>query len=225
MYKAAQKKGDKKKYKTVILDVDGVILESTNIKTEVFREMFSHEKDNVDKIVQFHVENTGLSRFDKFRHIYAKILKQPLSQGKYESLCNKFSELVFNKVIETPFVNGAREFIIQYSTLLPLFVVSATPHEEVRLIMERRGLERFFKDIYGAPKKKTEWISYILKSNGWRSKEVLFVGDTKEDYESASKTGVDFILRNKNGNSLIPRDQTLIAILPDLVRLPEFVVV
>ena len=225
MYKAAKKNDSKKKYKTVILDVDGVILESTNIKTEVFREMFSHEKDNVDKIVQFHIENTGISRFDKFRYIYTTILKQPLSDEKFESLCNKFSEMVFDKVINAPFVKGAEGFIQQYSTRLPLFVVSATPHEEVRLIMERKGLKRYFKDIYGSPKKKSEWIKYILKSNEWHSKDALFVGDTKEDYESAIRTGVGFILRNKNDNSFVHTEPTLIAILPDLVRLPEFVVI
>ena len=53
----------------IILDFDGVILESVSVKTEAFRTLFSFVPKHVDEIVQFHIDNGGMSRFDKFRYI------------------------------------------------------------------------------------------------------------------------------------------------------------
>ncbi|MDD1661933.1 MAG: HAD family hydrolase, partial [Methanomicrobiales archaeon] len=63
---------------SLLLDFDGVILESVEVKTRAFRELFSFRPDHVGEIVAYHMRNTGVSRFDKFRHIYREILKEPL---------------------------------------------------------------------------------------------------------------------------------------------------
>ena len=43
--------------KAIILDFDGVILESVSVKTEAFRKLFSNKPDYVDEIVEFHIKN------------------------------------------------------------------------------------------------------------------------------------------------------------------------
>lgn len=53
----------------IILDFDGVVVESVDIKTEAFRELFQ-EYENVDDIVQYHLQNNAISRFIKFKYIY-----------------------------------------------------------------------------------------------------------------------------------------------------------
>ena len=49
----------------IILDFDGVILESVSVKTEAFRTLFSFAPEYVEEIVQFHKDNGGMSRFDQ----------------------------------------------------------------------------------------------------------------------------------------------------------------
>jgi beta-phosphoglucomutase-like phosphatase (HAD superfamily) len=69
----------------IILDFDGVILESVSIKTEAFRSLFSFAPEHVDRIVQFHKDNGGMSRFDKFWHIYNTILHDDLSEQQFDN--------------------------------------------------------------------------------------------------------------------------------------------
>ena len=53
--------------KVVILDFDGVILDSVNIKTEAFKEIFNRESKVIqNKIVNYHLKNGGISREKKF---------------------------------------------------------------------------------------------------------------------------------------------------------------
>jgi len=80
----------------LILDFDGIILESVRIKSDAFRELFSFSPDHVDEIVKFHQTNGGMSRYEKFRYYYENILNEELTDKCFSYLSNRFSELVFN---------------------------------------------------------------------------------------------------------------------------------
>lgn len=181
----------------IILDFDGVILESVDVKTRAFRELFSFTPQHLDEIVNFHVQNGGMSRFDKFRHFYKNILKEPLSDEQYDYLCNRFSELVFDGVLKSTFVSGAENFLKHFSTKTSLFVASATPASELTEIVRQRGLLDYFKDIYGAPRTKQECIEEILINIDCPKESAIFVGDASNDYKAAKKAGVRFIGRVK----------------------------
>ena len=73
--------------RAILFDFDGVILESVDVKTKAFAELFKDFPEHVDQIVQYHIDNMGVSRFDKFRYIYRYILKRKLSDEKFTELC------------------------------------------------------------------------------------------------------------------------------------------
>lgn len=185
----------------IILDFDGVILESVDVKTQAFRELFSFAPKHVDEIVNFHVQNGGMSRFDKIRHFYKHILKEPLSDEQYDFLCNRFSELVFDGVLKSPFVVGAEEFLRYFSVKTPLFVVSATPASELKEIVEQKDLLNYFKDIYGSPRTKLECIREILVNTNCTNENTIFIGDALNDYKASREAGVRFIGRVKPGDT------------------------
>lgn len=184
--------------KVIILDFDGVIAESADIKTEAFRRLFSNYPEHVDEIVDYHKMNAGVSRYDKFSYIFEKILKQPLDKDKKAELGRRFSELVVEEIKACPLVPGALEFLKKYSKKLRLFIASSTPEEELRSIVKSRGLQRYFIGMYGAPSKKSEITSRIIKKGRVHREEVLFVGDAAADLEEAKKAGVQFIGRVAN---------------------------
>lgn len=185
---------------SIILDFDGVILESVSVKTEAFRQIFSFAPEHVDKIIQYHKENGGMSRYDKFRYIYKNILKGDLTQSKFDELSEKFAAIVFQEVIKAPFVPGAQEFLEKYHRTIPLYVVSATPEEELRQIIQKRWMAHYFREVYGAPRKKQECIKEILNITRISPDSVIFVGDAKNDLEAARIAGVPFIGRVKTGD-------------------------
>jgi beta-phosphoglucomutase len=180
---------------TIIFDFDGVILESVAVKTEAFRELFSSEPAHVDEIVEFHRQNGGMSRYDKFRHIYAKILRRELTDEHFRELSDRFAGLVFAKVLVTPFVPGAREFLEAHYRRFALYVVSATPEDELIEIVRKRELDRFFRGVYGAPVKKADHIRTILAATKSRKEETLFIGDAINDFLAADAAGIRFIGR------------------------------
>lgn len=187
--------------RTLILDLDGVILESVAVKTEAFRKLFSYVPDHVDEIVQFHLDNGGMSRFDKFRYIYNNILKADLPQNKFEELSEKFALIVLDEVIKTPFVFGAHEFLEEFHAIIPLYVVSATPEKELIQIIQTREMSHYFRKTFGAPRKKTECINEIITLTGSPLESVIFVGDAKNDLDAACEAGIRFIGRVKVGDA------------------------
>ena len=57
------------KYKSIIFDCDGVILNSNKIKTESFRKiMIQFDQSAVKEFINYHKNNGGLSRYRKFLH-------------------------------------------------------------------------------------------------------------------------------------------------------------
>lgn len=184
----------------IFFDFDGVIVESVDIKINAFAKLFESEgEDAVKKVVDYHLRNMGVSRYDKFRYIYREILKRPLNDKRFEMLCNEFAAIVVDDVIEAPYVKGAKEFLENDASKYKCFVVSATPQRELEEIIRRRNISRFFKAIYGAPLAKTDIIKDILIKERVEPIKAMYIGDALSDYIAAKDNSVKFIVRiNKN---------------------------
>jgi HAD superfamily hydrolase (TIGR01549 family) len=209
---------------TIILDFDGVILESVSVKTEAFRNLFSFAPEHIDEIIQYHKDNGGMSRYDKFRHIYKCILRRDLNQQKFKELSEKFADLVFQEVIKTPFVPGANDFLERYYATIDLYVVSATPEEELIRIIQARKTSHYFINVYGAPRKKADCIREIIKLKGSCRNNVIFVGDAKNDFEAAQEVGVRFIGRIKHGDeNRFLGLKGIEVLIPDLQQLERYI--
>jgi HAD superfamily hydrolase (TIGR01549 family) len=208
---------------TLILDFDGIILESVGVKTEAFRKLFLSVPGHVDEIVAYHRENAGMSRFDKFRYIYAHILHRELPDEEFQRLSRTYADLVVDRVIASPFVPGAEEFLERFSPRIPLYVMSATPQDELRSILVRRGLDGYFRDAYGAPMRKTEGILRILAREGLSAPDVLYVGDALNDYHAAREAGIPFAGRILPGDpDRFSGREGIVAVVQDLDELSRF---
>ncbi|ABN57520.1 MULTISPECIES: HAD family hydrolase [Methanoculleus] len=186
---------------TLILDFDGVVVESLPLKTAAFKKIFSFAPPkHLDEIIAFHLENGGMSRYDKFRHIYANILHEELTPEQEERLAGEYVGLIFESMLTVPYVRGAEELLRDCSRRLPLYIVSATPEGEMQEIVRRRDLTKYFVRIYGSPKTKAECIREILAETGASPEEALFVGDAPNDWQAAYETGVRFVARIPPGD-------------------------
>lgn len=185
--------------KAVIFDFDGVILESTKVKIDAFRAMFTKYPDLVDDIVAYHIEHGGISRFVKFRHIYRHMLKQELTADKERELGEEFTRLALDGVMKVPYVAGAQEFLQKRRDDYLFFVASGTPEEELRTVIRERGMEDYFDGVYGSPQIKPEIIMMVLENYRLNKDEVVFVGDANSDRLAAGETGVEFVFRRHEG--------------------------
>ena len=186
--------------KAIIFDFDGVILESADIKTETFRELFKEYPQKTKAIVRYHLFNAGISRYVKFRHISEHILKKELSKSEEIELGKRFSQIALEKVLAAPFVAGAREFLDRGKSRYQFFIASGTPEEELHNIVRARGLQGYFKEIHGSPKEKSDIIEGIIRRSQFKKKEVVYIGDAESDRIAAKQSGVVFVERKADLN-------------------------
>jgi phosphoglycolate phosphatase-like HAD superfamily hydrolase len=80
-----------------------------------------------------------------------------------------------------------------------LYISTGTPQSKIIQILKEKNLLSYFKKIYGSPSSKISHINEIKKSN----KNILFIGDSLEDYNAAKKTNINFILKLNSENFLL----------------------
>ena len=203
--------------KAIIFDFDGVLIESAAIKTDAFREVFSRWPDQVDKIIAYHIKNMGISRFVKFKYFYENVLNKPYSEAVGAEMGIQFSEIVKNKVKQAPFVTGTKEFIEMNFEKYFLYIASGTPEKELLDIISSRGLDKYFRGIFGTPASKHEIIMRILESYHLQRQEAIFVGDAESDQIAAMSAGLRFVLRQSPENAYIESPIRI----PDLTHLTK----
>ena len=208
------------RFDTIVFDFDGVLVESVEIKTRAFVEIYRPYGEAVTAAVTaYHLAHGGVSRNEKFRYFHNALLGRALSEEEELRLVAKFSALVEDAVVAAPWVAGAREFLDANSKRLPLHVASATPAVELRRIVIRRGMRGYFSDVEGAPRTKGAILRSIIIAGGYLPARVLMVGDALSDLEGALEVGVTFLGRvAKDAQNPFP---TGVAIIEDLGQLAE----
>ena len=97
-------------------------------------------------------------------------------------------------VLASPFVSGAQETLeVLRENDIFAYIVSGTPDREIKLIVDRRGLSQYFKQVHGSPRKKQEICQEIIRRGNYNAQNCLFIGDAMTDYEAAQKNGVCFL--------------------------------
>lgn len=179
----------------VIFDFDGVILESAGIKGDAFERLFEDHPAHLEGIRAHHLANLGVSRFEKFDWIYENLLERPLPGDERIELGRRYSSLVLEQTLTCPFVPGALEALRRLASNLPLFVASATPHEELVHVIEQRQLSGFFTAAYGSPPAKDRLLAKIVMEGPFQADRVLMIGDGVSDLRAAESNGCPFLAR------------------------------
>ena len=181
--------------RAVAFDFDGVILESGSIKQQAFLDLYAAHPGLETQILAHHRQHLGVSRFDKIAWIQRELLGQPLTPEQLAEQGRRYSELVLEQLLSCPLVAGAEELLGDLQGRLLSFVVSATPQEELELIVDRRGLGGYFRELRGTPGAKADILGELMRRHELAPEELVMVGDGMSDYEAAMKTGVGFVLR------------------------------
>lgn len=185
----------------IVFDFDGVILESVEIKARAFQRLFAGYPEHQERIARLHLENGGMSRYEKFQRIYTDFLCRPLPEYEMVRLDREFGRIVAEEIETCPYVPGACDFLERRARECPLFVASGTPQGELRAIVERRGLAPLFHGVYGSPRSKAVLLQEILAHLGAKRETLIFIGDAPQDYHAAQEVGVRFIGRIPAGHA------------------------
>jgi len=109
------------------------------------------------------------------------------------------------------------------ASLYKLFVVSGTPQDEIRQIVKRRKIDKYFAGVFGSPETKTDLINSILKSESYYPQEAIFIGDSINDLEAAANTGTRFIARITEKNYDWAKDKKVERSFKDMRGVIEYI--
>ena len=210
---------EKGKIKSVILDFDGVIVESNGIKDKVFRQIFSLFPEHSDDFWEYHQKHISVSRFAKFDYVLEKIGK-PGNDVLKSELLRAFSKETLVQMKCVPFVTGAIEFLEKFANRIPLYLASVTPIEDLMAILDNLQVRSLFTEVYGCPPwNKPDAIRDILKNENIEPINAVLIGDSYGDQRAAAETGIHFIGRNSGLGFENPQPKIIISDLSILATI------
>jgi phosphoglycolate phosphatase-like HAD superfamily hydrolase len=209
------------RFRALLLDFDGVILQSATLKTQAFADVYAGaEPSRLAAILDYVERNGGVTRTDKFAHIERAFFGRAGGVDDVAHLAARFRALVFDAVVASPFVPGAERLLELAHDVMDLHLVSGTPHDELLQIVACRGLACRFRSVQGAPPGKRDVFERILREQGYAPHEVLAVGDALTECEAARELGVPFVGIVAPGTpNRFPQEVLVVATLEPIPRL------
>jgi len=184
------------KFKTLIFDCDGVILNSNKLKTNCFRKIFeNYNKDATEEFINYHESNGGVSRYIKIKYFLEKILPKYSDEDftdDFENLLKLYGVYSKNSLRGAQVSERINELRF-FTKKQKWFVVSGSDQRELREIFKYKNIDLFFDGgIFGSPDKKTKILEREIKNNSILLPG-LFFGDSCQDHIAAKENNLDFL--------------------------------
>jgi len=191
--------------KNIIWDFDGVILDSMPVRDYGFRKIFEKfDKYLVDKLLEYHHNNGGLSRYIKIRYFYEKLLNQNITDEEVNILSEQFSIIMKKELINKKyFIQDSVDFIKLNYQKYNFHIASGSDEKELNYLCKELKISQYFLSINGSPIHKNNLVKDILFKNNYLKDETILIGDSINDYEAANVNNINFYgynninLRNK----------------------------
>ena len=185
---------DIKKYKSIVFDCDGVVLDSNIVKTEAY---FRTAKNlgatdiQAQALVDYHIKLGGISRYHKFDWYLREVLQNPVTEAAIQALLDGFSQELEVGLMQCDLAKGL--FALREKTDSNWMILSGGDQQEIRDLFANRKIAHMFDGgLFGSPDNK-DLVLAREKANGNISQPALFLGDSKYDFEAATRAGLDFI--------------------------------
>ncbi|MDX2128609.1 MAG: hypothetical protein SFU91_06195 [Chloroherpetonaceae bacterium] len=171
-------------YKNIILDCDGVILDSNALKESNIKSVVKNylDKESLNEFIDYFVGNNGITREVKIR----KFFNPPTS----EEVLKNYSDLNASSLMNSELTKGFHSF---YENVLFHFkgtkiVLSGGAETELISVLAHKNIFRQFNEICGGPNSKYDHLDRLnLKG------PTLYIGDSKLDYEVANHFNFNFL--------------------------------
>lgn len=186
---------DIKKYKSIVFDCDGVVLNSNVVKTSAYYRTAKNlgaTDAQAQALVDYHVNLGGISRYHKFDYYLREILVQPVTEDGIQALLDEFSRELEVGLMECQMADGLFE-LRKATPNAKWMVLSGGDQQEIRDLFAKRNIAYLFDGgLFGSPDYKDQVLARE-KTEGNLTLPALFIGDSKYDYEAASGAGLDFV--------------------------------
>lgn len=186
---------DLSKYKTIVFDCDGVVLNSNKIKVDAYfqvAKLNGGTDEQAQALADHHVRKGSFPRNGKIEYYLTEILNQPATPDAMQQYMDTFEEVLDKALMECEVADGLMR-LKAHTPQARWMLLSGGDQRELRKIFARRNLADLFEaGIFGGPDIK-EIVLAREKGNGNIQMPALFVGDSKYDHQAATGAGLDFV--------------------------------
>lgn len=181
-------------YRTWLFDCDGVLLDSNAVKTAAFERIgMDYGPDVAQRLVRHHITHGGVSRFAKIEHLYSDILRRPPHLGEVARALGRFTDEVRDGMATVAVEPDVGELLGRVRARgASAFVVSGSEQDELRAILDARGITQLVDGVFGSPQTKQQIID-DLAAQGHLRAPAVFIGDSEADFVAARHAGADFV--------------------------------
>ena len=179
------------KYKNIVLDFDGVILDANRKRKQNMKFVLDENLNQELSILTYDYfsKNSGISRNVKL----GKFIKDEFVLNK---VLKEYYELNLSTLPKCQLVKGVKEFIVKYHNSKKIFILTGADQEEVKILVNNKNLNNYIFYLGGGPKSKIQHLKEIQLKG-----DTIFFGDSKYDNFTASKYKFDFVFVNGYTNT------------------------
>ena len=198
------------KFKTILWDFDGVIMDSMPVRDKGFEIVLkNYPPKQVSLLMEYHRNNGGLSRYHKFRYFFEEIRQESITDADINILAEEFSVVMLQNLLDSSLlIEDSVKFIKDNYSKYNMHIVSGSDGNELRHICESLGLSKYFISIHGSPTPKKQLVADLLTQNKYKNIETCLIGDSFNDLDAAEVNDISFY--GYNNEILLTKSKTYI---------------
>ncbi len=197
--------------KVIVLDFDGVIVDSESGKREAWSTLFRTMHDpagfswsGVDtppliaQALEIWIDGEAKgSRYEIIEHIMDGA-RYPKTSERVRLYADAYTKLAEELIEQSGMADDTRDVLAALSARFPLYMNSGTPQEALTSIVEKLGIDAYFRKVLGKnpanrDTSKVDNLRIAAQDESVSPSEVLFIGDLESDYRAAQSFGCAFI--------------------------------
>lgn len=176
----------------LVLDLDGVIVDTDEIKAVALAGLFTHLRTEVqEQIDAWNRSSRGIPRRSKFEYIAATWDPDHASDDGVGKLLERYADELA-RTHPSQLLPGAE---LLAALRVPLHVASSAPPDSVAAELSRHGLLSCVSTADGDPPGKLETLRRIVSQ--YPTDSIVMIGDGAADLDAAASAGVRFIGINR----------------------------
>jgi phosphoglycolate phosphatase len=181
-------------FSSLVFDFDGTLVDSNNIKREMFFEVSKHLLGSAKELTIIFEEKLNWTRKEIFQELANSLCPAAERVQVAQQLMISYGEGCFSKISAAPEIHGAHDLLEKLSAEnINVFISSATPIEDLTSLVKARNLGCFIKSSFGAPTTKEQHLREIASASTCPRDQILMVGDADTDEFVAKNFGCQFV--------------------------------
>lgn len=206
--------------RVIVFDFDGVLVNSNRLKYDAWFEVFPESEGFSRPLIEQTLREIPETRFEIARVVLSRTQAAGANlEALVAAAAGRYNDIVQKGIASDALIPGAAEALARLASDYALFINSSTPEEALRESVERLGMSRFFRGVYGRPRSKTENLKRIMAETDAGPREIVMVGDGDPDREAAEAIGCRFVGIANDWNGWREREFPLIAHINQLLEL------